>query len=116
MSTIRELFKLNEYIQLGVCPMKEIQHDVNRNLAALSPEDQRRTKRRFRKLWRKLAAEKYTTPDRSDEDEEQDQDQDDDEGWSVRDKSAGSLVGVADPLATLKMPLEGWDLERVDQE
>jgi hypothetical protein len=56
MSTIREFFKLNEYIQLGVCPMKEIQHDVNRNIAALSPEDQRRTKRKFRKLWRKLAA------------------------------------------------------------
>lgn len=39
------------------------------------------------------------------------------DGWKVRDKSAGALVaGTADPLALLKMPLEGWDLERVDQE
>lgn len=37
----------------GIVPIFEPTHDVARALATLSPEDARKAKRRFRKLWRK---------------------------------------------------------------
>lgn len=39
----------------GVIPIENTVHDMNRSLDSLSKDDSRKTKRKFRKLWRKLA-------------------------------------------------------------
>lgn len=38
------------------------------------------------------------------------------EGWSVVDRSSSAAGESADALAQIKMPLDGWDAERVDME
>lgn len=38
---------------VGIIPMEDPGHDVSRVLAQLSPEDARKARRKFRKLWRK---------------------------------------------------------------
>jgi hypothetical protein len=39
--------------QEGIVPMEDTTMDMNRALAGLSPEEARKMKRKFRKLWRK---------------------------------------------------------------
>lgn len=41
----------------GIVPLEDARMDVGRALKDLPPEDARKMKRRFRKLWRKLARE-----------------------------------------------------------
>lgn len=41
--------------EAGLVPIKTIYHDYNRILADLPPEEARKSKRKFRKAWRKTA-------------------------------------------------------------
>lgn len=41
--------------EVGLAPIKTIHHDYNRILADLPPEEARKAKRKFRKVWRKTA-------------------------------------------------------------
>lgn len=43
------------FLQEGIVPLTAERRDINRALAGISPDDQRKMKRRFRKLWRKAA-------------------------------------------------------------
>jgi hypothetical protein len=43
------------YHSVGIVPIESTAADYNRYLASLSPEEQRKMKRKFRKLWRKFA-------------------------------------------------------------
>lgn len=49
---------LNAAHELGIVPLETLYHDVNKALAALPPEDAKKMKRKFRKLWRKIARQK----------------------------------------------------------
>jgi hypothetical protein len=42
----------------GIVPLERNHHDFNRILASLPPDDARAMKRKFRKLWRKVARNK----------------------------------------------------------
>jgi hypothetical protein len=53
---IKKFFMTTVAFQKGIVPIESPLHDVNRALATLSPEEARTAKRKFRKLWRKLAA------------------------------------------------------------
>lgn len=60
MTTTQDLHRLaaqTVYHTLGIVPISsvDLRHDFNRYLATLSPEDARRMKRKFRKLWRAAA-------------------------------------------------------------
>jgi len=45
-----------EAYDVGIVPPdKNISHDMGRSLSQLTPEESRRVRRKFRKLWRKLA-------------------------------------------------------------
>lgn len=41
--------------QQGVLPIEQVRHDMRRMLDQLPPDEARKLKRKFRKLWRKLA-------------------------------------------------------------
>lgn len=60
MTTYQDIHRLASetvYHGLGIVPISSIdlRHDINRYLASLSPEDARRMRRKFRKLWRSAA-------------------------------------------------------------
>lgn len=60
MTTAQDLHRLavqTVYHALGIVPISSIdlRHDFNRYLASLPPEEARRMKRKFRKLWRAAA-------------------------------------------------------------
>ena len=46
--------------EAGIVPLEKTHHDFNRILASLPPEEARAMKRKFRKLWRKVAKAKPT--------------------------------------------------------
>ena len=52
---IRDIFFDIVCHDLGIVPIKDISHDVNRILANIDPVEARKMKRKFRKLWRKCA-------------------------------------------------------------
>lgn len=43
----------DEMMKAGIMPTENWHHDMNRLMGALSPDEQRRLRRKFRKLWRK---------------------------------------------------------------
>lgn len=45
-------------LELGIAPMIDPLHDMRRGITQLSAEDNRATKRKFRKLWRKAMRQK----------------------------------------------------------
>lgn len=53
---VRNFFLETVSHQLGIVPIKKIYFDYNRILADLPPEEARAAKRKFRKMWRKFAA------------------------------------------------------------
>ena len=52
---LRSIMKFQVHMELGVAPIEQVSHDVNKILASLPPEEARKLKRRFRKLWRAAA-------------------------------------------------------------
>jgi hypothetical protein len=46
------------YHELGIAPIKDAGHNFNKILEGLNPEDARKMKRKFRKIWRKCAKNK----------------------------------------------------------
>ena len=48
----------------GIVPLEKLHHDFNRILASLPEEEARVMKRKFRKLWRKVAMKKNTAHSR----------------------------------------------------
>lgn len=53
-----KIFTFDEMIQAGIMPWESNTHDMNRLLSGLTPEESRKLRRKFRKLWRKKLAEK----------------------------------------------------------
>jgi len=56
----RELMLKTVYHEAGIVQIASTAHDVNRTLAGMSPEEARKMKRKFRKLWRKAVAHELT--------------------------------------------------------
>lgn len=54
---ITKFIEMNAYLNEGIVPLDELHKDVNRLLADVPTEEAHRMKRKFRKLWRKLAKE-----------------------------------------------------------
>jgi hypothetical protein len=52
-SVIYDSLIMEVYLSAGVYPNMVSIHDVNRNLRELPPDEARRMRRKFRKLWRK---------------------------------------------------------------
>lgn len=54
---IHQLASQTAYHNLGIVPISsvDLRHDFNRYLSSLPPEEARRMKRKFRKLWRAAA-------------------------------------------------------------
>jgi hypothetical protein len=52
---ITRLLQTTAYLTLGIAPVVNTVHDFNRILATLPPDEARKMKRKFRKLWRKFA-------------------------------------------------------------
>lgn len=46
------------YLTAGIVPIDTVYSDVNKILEKLTPEEQRAARRKFRKLWRKVARER----------------------------------------------------------
>lgn len=44
-------------LELGIVPLEDVDVDIRTGLSQLSPEEARRMKRKFRKLWRRYARE-----------------------------------------------------------
>jgi len=57
MSDIKRFLVHNAMFEAGIVPIdiETISYDIGRALKDLSPEDARKYKRKFRKLWRKIA-------------------------------------------------------------
>ena len=55
MSEMERFLLYHEMWEQGIMPMDLDDHDATRRLAGLPPDEARVLKRRFRKLWRKLA-------------------------------------------------------------
>lgn len=49
---ITKIAKFEAYTEAGVVPVNVFTHDFNRTLSTLPPDEARRLKRKFRKLWR----------------------------------------------------------------
>ena len=60
MSPIEKMFVQSVMFEHGIVPIENIRFDVSRALAATSPEEARILRRKFRKMWRKLARESKT--------------------------------------------------------
>jgi hypothetical protein len=61
MSQLNQLEKIlmqNLYITAGLAPCTDVFQDMTKMLSTLSVDEQRKAKRKFRKMWRKLAASK----------------------------------------------------------
>ena len=55
MDPMRDLLTLHTYMKLGIAPIGNINHDYGRLMEKLPPEEARKMKRKFRKLWRRAA-------------------------------------------------------------
>jgi len=53
MNDIHKIAIYTVYLGEGVVPIERIRDNVNKQLAEMSPDDARKMKRKFRKLWRK---------------------------------------------------------------
>lgn len=56
MDPIVKILQDTALISLGIAPIGSTHDDVNRALDKLPPDEARRMKRKFRKLWRKFVA------------------------------------------------------------
>lgn len=63
MNNLREAVETLIYHQLGIVPLSYDERDINRVISSLPPDDARRMKRKFRKLWRKES--NYVPPTRT---------------------------------------------------
>lgn len=48
-----DFFKQVAFYNAGIAPIKHFRHDASRDLSTLSPDEARKLKRKFRKLWRR---------------------------------------------------------------
>lgn len=55
MDALRQILDEIAYHRLGIVPITNPVHDVNRILAGVDPAEARKMKRKFRKLWRMVA-------------------------------------------------------------
>lgn len=55
MDPMHDLLMLHTYMKLGIAPIGNINHDYGRLMEKLPPEEARKMKRKFRKLWRRAA-------------------------------------------------------------
>jgi len=55
VNIVEKILMQNVYLTAGVVPIDSVYADVNKALQGLSPAEQRKMKRKFRKMWRKLA-------------------------------------------------------------
>ena len=53
--TLLDILKSTAYHTLGIVPIDSTHHDVNKLLDSLPPEEARKMRRKFRKLWRRYA-------------------------------------------------------------
>jgi hypothetical protein len=56
MNEVERLFIYHSMISAGIIPLEDPDVNVNKVLKTLSPEDAKKLKRKFRKLWRRLAS------------------------------------------------------------
>ena len=52
---LTKIARFEAFAEAGVAPIEDFGHDFNRILASHPPEEARRLKRKFRKLWRTAA-------------------------------------------------------------
>lgn len=62
MNELRRLLETHAALQLGIAPIEDVNYDANRIFAGMDPEEAKKIKRKFRKVWRALA--KKTKPPR----------------------------------------------------
>lgn len=55
MDPMHDLLMLHTYMKLGIAPIGNVNHDYNKLMQNLPPEEARKMKRKFRKLWRRAA-------------------------------------------------------------
>ena len=55
---INDILTMAAFLEIGIAPIKRSTDDINRILATLSPEEARKMKRKFRKVWRSLVSKK----------------------------------------------------------
>lgn len=55
MKNIHDFFERAAAFEAGIAPIENPKHDFDRILSAIPEEDRVRAKRKFRKLWRKMA-------------------------------------------------------------
>ena len=55
MDPLRKIISDSVYHSLGIVPIEWAGHDINKVLASLPPDEARKMRRKFRKLWRKFA-------------------------------------------------------------
>jgi hypothetical protein len=58
LNQLEKILMQNLYITAGLAPCTEVFQDMTRVLSTLTADEQRKAKRKFRKIWRKLAASK----------------------------------------------------------
>lgn len=58
LNQLEKILMQNLYITAGLAPSNDIFHDMTKTLSTLSADEQKKSKRKFRKMWRKLAASK----------------------------------------------------------
>jgi hypothetical protein len=55
---INDILTMAAFLELGIAPIKHSTDDIDRILSSLSPEEARKMKRKFRKVWRSIVAKK----------------------------------------------------------
>jgi hypothetical protein len=58
---LRSIMRFHVFTELGVAPIDSVPYDMNRILASLPPDEARKLRRRFRKLWRAAAKAKASS-------------------------------------------------------
>jgi len=58
LNQFEKILMQNLYITAGLAPCANIFQDMSKTLSTLSVDEQRKAKRKFRKIWRKLASSK----------------------------------------------------------
>jgi hypothetical protein len=53
MNDIHKIAIYTVYLEEGIAPIERIRDNVNKQLSSMSPDEARKMKRKFRKLWRK---------------------------------------------------------------
>jgi hypothetical protein len=61
---LRSIMRFHVFTELGVAPIDSVPYDMNRILASLPPDEARKLRRRFRKLWRSAAKAKTSSSSR----------------------------------------------------